>query len=286
MPKPAVDFDKYIKRIPNHTRPLPEESTVPHLHYRRSANDAWNLLLYVERNVRAENVYGVSYERHIRRLSTMVLLSIVEAFERFLKEIAAACVNHVADCTVDDRLEVLSVKGNVIAAHFAENNLGQALCESLTWCDCDDANRRIRRVLADPFDDGNFYVFPRANQLPAALGGRYELMTLIWQLRHTIAHNAGVITSSDAQKLRLLIKAKVDSPRLLWPTRGDVWYVKLFLDKTVELINREIASRLQALLTTLHQADPSLFVPTERAQALVDLFGTTATVAGQTCHPT
>ena len=285
MPKPAVDFDTYLKRIPTHSRQLPEESAVPQRHYRRSANDAWNLLIYVERNVQQGNVYGASYQRHIRRLSTMVLLGIVEAFERFLKEIAAECINHVANYVVDDRLDVFSVKGNVVAAHFSAANLGKALCEPLTWCDCDETNKRVRRVLADPFDSGTFYVFPLANQNPATLRDRYDLMSLIWQLRHTIAHNTGVITASDAQKLRLLIKGNVESPRLLWPTRGDVWYVKLFLDETVELVNREVGSRLAALLTTLYNADQSLFAPAEMAQALADLFGTPSTVAGQIRQP-
>ena len=285
MPKPSIDFDKYLKRIPTHSQQLPVESGVPHRHYERSANDAWNLLIYMERNIQQVNVYPASYERHIRRLSTMVLLGIVEAFERFLKEIAAECINHVANCVLDDRLEVFSVRGNVVAAHFAQANLGRALCESLTWCDCDETNKRLRRILADPFDPGNFYVFPRPNQQPPALRDRYDLMSLIWQLRHTIAHNTGVITSSDAQKFRLLTQGSVDSPRMLWPTKGDVWYVKLFLDETVELINREVGSRLAVLLTTLHNADASLFVPAEKAQSLADLFGMPSTISGHTCQP-
>jgi hypothetical protein len=285
MPKPAIDYSKYLARIPTHSAPLPEESSVPHRHYRRSANDAWNLLIYMERNIKRVNVYAASSEPHLRRLSTMVLLAIVEALERFLKEIAAECINHVAPCVVDDRLEVFTLKGNVVSAHFAENNLGKALCESLTWCDCNEANKRIRRILADPFEKGSFYVLPGKTQNPTALRGREDLMSLVWQLRHTIAHNTGVITSSDAQKFRLLVKGNVESPRLLWPTRGDVWYVKLFVDETVELINREVAGRLSALLTTLYASDPSLFAPGERAQALADLFGIPANVAGETREP-
>src|SRR5262249_24592973 len=158
---------------------------------RKSANDAWNLLLYIERNLSDVSVYGASYERHMRHLSTMVLLTIVESFERFLKEIAAECINHVAPCVIDDRLDVFTTKGNTAATHFVGNNLGKALCESLTWCDCDETNKRMRRILADQYDGGNFYVFPQPNQNPVALRNRYELVCLVWQLRHTIAHNAG-----------------------------------------------------------------------------------------------
>jgi hypothetical protein len=286
MPKPDFKFDKQLKRIPTHSRPLPDEARVPHRHYRRSANDAGNLLKYVDRNLNQQMADRATYESHIRQLSTMVLLGIVEAFERFLKEVAAACINHVASLVIDDRLDVFNVKGNVAAAHFAEASLGKALCESLTWCDCDEANRRIRRILADPFDAGSFYIFPLPNQNPNALRGRYELVSLIWQLRHTIAHNSGVITSSDAHKLRLLTRSNIHSPRLLWPTKGDVWCVKLYLDETVELINREVANRLGELLTKIHEDDASLFEPQQKARELAELFEIPATVAGITCQPT
>ncbi|MEX2121411.1 MAG: hypothetical protein WD847_17590 [Pirellulales bacterium] len=285
MPKPPINLDTYLKYIPSHSIPLSQESGVPAEHYRRSANDAWNLLVYVERNLSEVSVYRASYERHIRRLSTMVLLGLVESFERFLKEIAAECINHIAGYVVDGRFDVFTAKGSAVAMQFAERNLGKALCEALTWCDCDETNKRIRRILADPFDAGSFYVFPLANQDPIVLRDRYELMCLIWQLRHTIAHNAAVVTGSDALKLRLLIQRAVDSPRLLWPTKGDVWYVKLFLDETAGLINREVSQRLAVLLSTVHNKDNTLFAPNAKAQELANLFRLPCTVAGQTCNP-
>ncbi len=286
MPKPTINFERYLKRVPTQSVGLPQESEVPCYHYRRSANDAWNLLLYIERNLAEVSVYRASYDRHMTRLATMVLLSLIEAFERFLKEVAAECINHVAPCTIDDRLDIFSAKGANIAAHFSEDNLGKALCESLTWCDCKTTNERFRRVLSDPFTPGDFHVFPRANQNPLALRNRYELMNVVWQLRHTIAHNMGVVTPSDALKFRLLTRAAVDSPRLLWPTKGDVWYVKLFLDEMVDLINREVGLRLAALLTSLHQDDPSLFAANIKAQEVANLFRLQCAVDAQVATPT
>ena len=285
MPKPAINFDTYLKRIPSHSIDLPQESEVPCYHYRRSANDAWNLLVYIERNLAEVSVYRVSYDAHMHRLATMVLLGMVEAFERFLKELAAECINHVARCTSDDRLDVFSAKGSVMAAHFSSGNLGRSLCEPLAWCDCDETNKRFRRILADPFTQGEFYVFPSHTQNSSGLRDRHELMSIVWQLRHTVAHNMGVVTPSDALKLRLLVKGIVESPRLLWPTKGDVWYVKLFLDETAELLNREVGARLAALLTTLHQTDPTLFQADVKAQELADLFKTHATVDGHLRNP-
>jgi hypothetical protein len=147
MSRLDIDFDKYLKRVPAHSVPLPQEAEVPRYHYERSANDAFNLLVYIERNLKEANVYRASYERHMRRLSTMV------------------------------------------------------------------------------------------------------------------------------------------SSRLLWPTKGDVWYVKLFLDETVELVNREVGLRLAALLTTLHLSDPGLFEADAKAQELADLFRVACTVDGHRRDP-
>jgi hypothetical protein len=280
------DLNDRLRRIPQHAGELPEEAEVPRLHYERSASDFWNLLLYFDRNIRKAGPYRGPFERHARRLRSMVLLGLVEAYERFLKELAAASIDHVGDLVLDDRLKVFDVKGNVFAAHFAAGTLGKSLCESLTWVDCDQVNDRFRSILAEPFQKGSFYVFPKEKgHQPASLAGRYELVSLIWQLRHSIVHNAGVITVSDAHRLTRLTRQKVEGPQVLWPTRGDVWYVKLFLDETVEKINGEISKRLAQVLTTLRVSDPTLFEPDIRAQDLANLFRLTVQVAGVTRTP-
>jgi hypothetical protein len=285
MPKLPIAFETRIAQIPEHSIPLAQEAEVPRQHYTRSANDAWNLLVYVQTNLAEADIYQAPYERHFHRLSTMVMLGIIEAFERFLKEISAVCVNHVAPLTIDGRFDVFSIRGSSLAAHFAGANLGRALCETLTWCNCDDTNDRLRRVLASPFSHGDFYVFPGKSQNPAALRNRYELASIIWQLRHTIAHNMGVITASDALKFKLLARREITSARLLWPSKGDVWYVKLFVDETVELINEEVARRLAELMTELHAADNSLFEPVAKAQELANAFRVPCEIAGHVCNP-
>lgn len=280
MPRPKIDYEKRISLIPDHAVPLPAEAGVPRRHHEIAANDSWALLVYVERNLKRVNVYQAASERHVRRLNSMVLLSLVEAFERFIKELAAVCIDHVGSLVLDDRLAVFNVKGGAFASHFAGGSVGQSLCESSTWVDCGQVNDRFRRILADPFAAGSFYVFPSKTQGPPTLRNRFDLVETIWQLRHSIVHNAGVITRSDALKFRLLTKHAVQGDRLLWPTRGDVWYVKLFLDETVELINREVGSRLGELLSTIRQRDASLFDPAEKAQELADRFRESIIIAG------
>jgi hypothetical protein len=270
MPAPAIDFVKRITAIPAHLATPPPESGLPRPHYERTANDVWSTVVYFDRNLRRVNIYRAPSERQLGRLNTMVLLSLVEAFERFFKEIAAACVDHVAGYVLDDRLDVFQVKGNALAAHFDADTLGRALCEQI--------NKRFKRILADPFVEGKFQVFkPKTD--------RSTLVEIIWQLRHTIVHNAATVTRSDALKLRLLTRRPVDAPRVLWPTRGDVWYVKLYLDKVVEEINQEIGARLSELMTTLLADDPSLFAAPDKAQQLANLFGLPCSVGGILRHP-
>jgi hypothetical protein len=214
----------------------------------------------------------------------MVLLSLVEAFERFLKEMAAECINHASVLVADDRLDVFT-EGNLVAAHFGAASVGRALCESLPWCDCDETNKRYRRILSDPFDGGNFYVFPSLTQQPAALRNRIETMSLIWQIRHTIDHNMGVITASDKLKFQILVRSIIEAPRLLWPSKGDVWYVKFFLDETAELINSSVAARLGELMTAIATTNPTHFQSDAKAQELANAFQVPFTISNQTKNP-
>src|SRR5439155_7356061 len=101
-------------------------------------------------------------------------------------------------------------------------------------------------LLAAPFEAGNFDLFPK---LPAPERENYDTLGLVWQLRHTIVHNVGVITQSDAIKLRLLVKSPVAPLRVLVPTRDDVRYLQRFLDETALRSNVRIGKRLAELLT-------------------------------------
>ena len=187
----------------------------------------------------------------------------------------------------DDRLDKFTLKGGSFANHFlGSGTLGQSLCESSTWVNCEQVNDRFRSILADPSEKGNFFVFPDdRSQGPPILRGRQDSINILWQLRHSIVHNASVLTLSDALKLRLLTKRSIDAPKVLVPTRVDVRYVKRFLDETVDLINREVAARLASLLTTLHSADHGLFDPDAKAQIVADSFGVDITVAGNKKAP-
>ena len=138
-------------------------------------------------------------------------------------------------------------------------------------------NDRFRRLLASPFETGNFLLFPKQ---PQAERERYDTLSIVWQLRHTIVHNVGVITQSDAVKLRLLVRAAVPSMQVLAPTRDDIRYLKRFLDETADRSNRRVGERLAELLTAIRTVDPGLFVPQETADGVTRTFGFGLAVAG------
>ncbi|MFW5693402.1 MAG: hypothetical protein ACOCWL_04215, partial [Thermoguttaceae bacterium] len=189
MPRPPIDLDGKIPEILGHVEPLPPEADTPLAHYVRSGTESWNLLPYVERKFGERPLYQAVAGRHLGQLRSMLLVNLIEHFERFLKELAAVCVDRLASYVADDRFNVFRVQGSSLAAHFGADTLGQSLCESATWLDCDEVNERFRKLLADPFEPGTFYLLPKRSQQPPAERGRYETLSIVWQLRHTLVHN-------------------------------------------------------------------------------------------------
>lgn len=278
------ELTRKIKDILQHNKPLPNEARAPILHYDRTIADIFTTLVYMERAIRAKAHYKRVVDSHLGRLYAMALINLVETIERLFKEIAAACVDCLADVVVDDRFNVFSIRGVTLASHFGAGTLGRSLCESSTWLDCEDINNRFRKLLCDPFQEGGhfFHLFPKQSQVPEDQRWRFDPMNLIWQIRHTSVHNVGVITQSDSVKLRLLAREPVAEAKLLTPTRADLGYLKQFLDDTAITCNRRIGERLAILLTTIHTATPTLFTPQTRADNLSAIFRLPLLVAGST----
>ena len=279
MPRPPLDLARKIKDILLHTEPLPDEAKSPILHYRRTGTDIWNALNYVDKALDRPGLYRGVGDRHLRQLHGMALVNFVEAFERFLKEMAAECVECLADAVADDRLDVFQIKGGSFASHFRAGSLGKSLCESSTWLNVQDVNKRFKDLLADPFKDGKFWLFPNKSQEPAAERWRTDPMSIVFQLRNTAVHNVGVITHSDAVKLRILSREVVQATRLLTPTSQDLTYLKRFLDETARECNKRVGERLAELLTLVHTETPGLFVPATLANRISTVFQTVLQVA-------
>ncbi len=186
MAPTQADFAKRIKGILRSVQLLPDEAKAPILHYRRTVADISGSLGYVERLIAERDRYQSVVDRHLGRLYGMALVNLVETFERYLKEVAAECVDRLADLVLDDRFNEFPVHGATLASHFGSGSAGRALCESSVWLNCREINDRFRKLLSDPLKPGTFYLFPKEQgHQPAAQIWRYELISLIWQIRNT-----------------------------------------------------------------------------------------------------
>jgi hypothetical protein len=265
-----------VRSILNHVEDLPPQAEAPLAHYRWSSTQLWNLLRYVDPVFEHVPPSPDVARRHLNHLHAMVLIQLIEALERYLKEVAAVCVDQLVHHVLDDRFDVFKLQATVLVAHFGAETLGKSLCESDTWLDCDKVNKRFQKLLALPYTGNDpFVLFPKQ---PPDERKRYDTLELIWQLRHSAVHNVGVITQSDAVKFRLLVKNKVDSPRMLSPSRDDLDHLKDFLDETAHRCNKVIGGRLALVLSDLHKDSPGLFDAKKVADRLTQLFTLPLTV--------
>src|SRR4051812_1436799 len=126
MPPHPIDLNQKLRDVLSHVVPLPAEANTPLAHYERSSLDVWNLLLYLERNFGKVDLKPAVLQRYMGRLHGMFLVNLVETFERYLKETAAACVDCLARFVLDDRFNSFRVQGSALAAHFGADTLGRS----------------------------------------------------------------------------------------------------------------------------------------------------------------
>ncbi len=175
-------------------------------------------------------------------------------------------------------------------AHFEAASIGRALCESDTWLSNKVINTRFRKLLASPESDAwQVFLFPAKNQGSGAnkkeQEERAESLAILWQLRHNFTHNSGVLTGSDAMKLRVLSKRSVAKDQILAPTEDDIRYVKRFLSESAENVNEIVGARLATLLTDIYKDSPMLVDPVTKAQELANLFDIQVAVATAAAVP-
>lgn len=147
MPRPPIDLHQKIRELLQHTVALPPESAAPVAHYEWSTNEVFNLMAYVRSHLERTPVYERVYNRHMSQLRRLALVSLVESFERLLKELAALCIDNLVSYVADDRFEKRGVSGGQIAAHFGAGTVGKALSESDTWLTNRTINERFRSLI-------------------------------------------------------------------------------------------------------------------------------------------
>jgi len=282
LPRPHINLHEKVRAVLQHTCPLLPEAHSPIQHFERSANVGLSLIKYIDDHIDPESVYPTSYDRHLGHLRRMVLAELIESFERFLKEMATVCVDQLAPYTLDDRFDEFSPKRTEqVAAFVTASSIGRALCESDTWINNDTINKRFRSLLKAPFGDDWGFLFPGPNQgNDNQLKERAATLAILWQIRHNLAHNLGVITHSDSMKLRMLIGGPVQADRRLSPTTEDLRYVKRFLSETATDVNQRVGARLAVLLDVFHAADAALYDAQTKATEISQRFAFPLTIGG------
>ena len=139
--------------------------------------------------------------------------------------------------------------------------------------------------MKSPFGDNWENLFPEENQQPPGERARAKTLSILWQIRHTITHNVGVITGSDAAKLRMLIKGKTSPDRVLRITKRDIIYTKKFLFESSQSVNDRVGKRLEMLLDGLHRDNPALFDAQDMADRVSRQLGFPITIDGSTGVP-
>jgi hypothetical protein len=236
------------------------EAHCPIQHFENSVNVGLALLNYIDGHIDPQAVYQIVYDRQLGHLRRMVLAEQIESFERFLKELAIVCADQLAPFTLDDRFDEFAPKrAEQIAAFVTAGSIGRALCESDTWISNDSINKRFRSLLKTPFGADWEFLFPGRGQGEVAMQQRAATLAILWQVRHNLAHNVGVVTHSDSMKLRMLTGGPIQAECRLSPTTEDLRYVKRFLSETATKVNERVCARLALLLGIFHQDDPTLF---------------------------
>jgi hypothetical protein len=282
--RPSIDLNQKVRDLLTHTVRLGAEN-VPIRNFEERTNACFNLIKYVDDHVSSQSIYQAVYDRHMSLLHRMVLVSLVETFERFVKEIAVVCVDSIAPVTIDDRFRVFSPTGGSLATQFNTGSVGRAMCESDTWLSNGPINERFRHVLKPHFGDPWEYLFPTEKKPPARERERASTLAILWQVRHNITHNTGVLTDSDARRLTLLVKAEVKSGNTINPSLSDLRYVKRFLVETAKHTNDRIGRRLAGLLTERHQDDATLFDPQQWSDRISLSFQQALTIDGVSGTP-
>jgi len=119
---PTVNLHQKVRDILSHLAPLPIGADSPIQHFSLTSGDIERTLDYLERKTKLSPSSPAIADRHLGRLRQMALVSLIENLERFLKELAAECIDVIAPLTVDDRLDAFRVDGSAIAGHYRDAN--------------------------------------------------------------------------------------------------------------------------------------------------------------------
>ncbi len=137
--------------------------------------------------------HGGVATKHLHRMHLALFGQLMASHEYLLKDFVAQVIQIVD--IFDDRIKeakwITIDSTHVLSARSVQTHVGAMLLHStLGWHDPRDVNRRYKNLFRyQPID-------------PA----EYEAMDRLWILRHSVAHNAGLVIAHDA--------VRIDLPRL------------------------------------------------------------------------
>ena len=280
MPRPPIDLHQSVRGVLQHASPSISVPECPISQFEQLANTGESLIKYIDEHIDPNDVYPAVYDRHLGHLRRMVLAELIESFERFVKEVAAECIDHLAPYSADDRFDEFKPRGDRIAAFVNARSIGR--------CDL-----RIGHVAAKPHDQRSVsrpFEEPVWRPMGASISPRKSApgrrASACEDSFDPLAdtpypwHNVGVVTHSDAVKFRLLIGGGVPADCRLAPTADDLRYANRFLIETARHTNERVGRRLAELLTSFHQGDAGFFNAQEKADQLSQKFAQSLTVNG------
>ncbi len=280
MPTPS-QYGQYIQDIP--LRDEVDCAEIPIKHFQNSVAHAMRLVDYLLDLKKKTPVYAKGFDRHLKAVSALAFFQMVAAFERLLKELAAVCVDEIAPLCTDDRFKEFRIRGEDATSHIHDQTVGRALCESQLWHNTNDVNDRFREVLKSIGNLQAFTLFDK--NVAGTLRSEVKTIRVMFQLRHTIAHNLGSLTRTDAGKLQRLLGQHRVGPKELDIDRKHVFYLQQFLSPLAVEINRSVAIRLGQNLTEFHGISPALIDHIDRSKALAKLFNSRFIISGHTELP-
>lgn len=139
--------------------------------------------------------YSGTAKKHLQRLNSAFLAQMLAGFEWCLKDYVAMVLT--ATDVFDERLGnqdwVRPSVHTVLSQRSEGGTLGATLIHpTLGWHDVNQANLRFKRLF------GQDLVKSTQDQ---------ESLAALWLLRHSLAHNAGIVTFVDAHRMRAPVLA-------------------------------------------------------------------------------
>jgi len=137
MPRKALSPLEVVKSIVENRRESYETADRPLRHLFDQLRYLNRVPDYVERHVSSDTVYANPFRNHMSLTRRMALVGSIEAFERFVKELAVLCADRLARYFRDDRFEHLLARGLVedrvvaVGAHAAGVGTGVAVVSGL-----------------------------------------------------------------------------------------------------------------------------------------------------------